>query len=131
MVFEGIINTNGGGFSSVRRTVEPGVLSSTAGFTMRVRSDGRDYKLTMRSDARYRFRRVSFQAPIPSGPAGEWRDVFIPFDNLSASIFGRTVYGATFNRDAVEEIGIIIADGVDGPFRLDVKSITACSNTPA
>lgn len=126
MVFEGVINTNGGGFSSVRRAMEPGELSGMSGFAMRVRSDGRGYKLTMRSDARYRFRRVSFQAPIPATTPGEWEDVFIPFDALDASIFGRKVYGASFNADAVQEIGIIIADGIDGSFRLDVKTVEAC-----
>lgn len=127
MVFEGVINTNGGGFSSVRRAMPEGALSGTDGFMMTVRSDGRSYKFTMRSDARYRFRTVSFQAPIPPTPAGEWAEVFVPFDNLSASIFGRTIYGAKFNVDAVNEIGIILADGVDGPFRLDVKAVRACA----
>lgn len=120
MVFEGVINTNGGGFSSVRLDVEPGPLSGAAGLKLRVKSDGRTYKVTLKTDARYRFRPIS--------QAGEWADVTVPFSALRASLFGRPVRGAAFEAADVQEIGIIIADGQDGPFKISVASITACEN---
>ena len=128
MVFEGVINTNGGGFSSVRLDVEPGPLSGAAGLNLRVKSDGRSYKITLKTDARYRFRPVSFQGLIPSTQSGEWADVTVPFSALRASLFGRPVRGAEFNAAAIQEIGIIIADGQDGPFEIRVESISACEN---
>ena len=125
MVFEGVINTNGGGFSSVRAPVQRGALSAANGFKFRVKSDGRAYKLTMRTDARKGWREVSFQAGIPKTPIGEWAEVMVPFDALEASVFGRQVR-AIFDRDTVQTIGIILADGIDGPFRLEVEWIKAC-----
>jgi len=126
MVFEGIINTNGGGFSSVRRPMELGLLSNSHGFRLKLRSDGRQYKMTFRSDAFYRGRNISFQAPIPTTPAGEWAEVTLPFSGLKASLFGRPIYGAQFNKDQIREIGFILADGQDGPFRIDIRRVEAC-----
>ena len=126
MRFSGMINTNGGGFSSVRTTVAPGDLISADGLKIRVKSDGREYKVTLRTNATYRGRLVSFQAPIPMTEKNEWEDVFVPFDRLEASLFGRPLSGGKFERDAAQELGIIIADGRDGPFQLDIKWIKGC-----
>lgn len=120
MVFKGVINTNGGGFSSLRAGAQPGALSDATGMRMRVKTDGRQYKLTLRSDARYRGRSVSFQAPLPVTKPNEWEDITILFSDLKASVFGRPVRGAEFNKDEVGEIGIIIADGKDGPFEMKI-----------
>lgn len=127
MIFEGVINTNGGGFSSLRSPVQEGVLANASGIKLRVRSDGRAYRLTLRSNAGWRGRRVSFQAPIPLTKAGEWADVEVPFSELRGTIFGRRVRGAKFDKSAVVEMGVILADGQDGPFRLDVDWIADCS----
>lgn len=126
MTFSGVINTNGGGFSSVRSSAKPGELTGTDGLSLRVKSDGRDYKVTMRTNATYGWRRISFQAPIKTQSAGEWETVNISYDDLRASIFGRPIRGASFDKSEVVEIGIILSDGRDGPFSLEVESIKAC-----
>lgn len=124
MVFRGVINTNGGGFSSLRRRMAQDALSETVGLRLRVRSDGRDYKLTFRTSERWRGRSVSYQASIPTTTAEEWNEVTVPFSGMRTSIFGRTVRVAPFDPSDVREMGIILADGIDGPFKLDVKSIS-------
>lgn len=126
MTFAGDINTNGGGFSSIRAGMERGALTGSDGLMMRVKPDERGYKVTMRTDATYRGRRVSFQAPLPQSEVGEWENIYVPFDSVSASLFGRPIDGAKFDSSAVQEIGIIIADGRDGPFQIDVKWIKGC-----
>jgi len=123
MVFAGVINTNGGGFSSIRTDIESGLLNEASGLTLRVKSDGRAYKVTFRTNARYRFRPISFQAEIPPTETGKWECVTVPFEALSASVFGRSVKGAVFDKSKVEEFGIILADGQDGPFRLELDRI--------
>lgn len=125
MVFKGTINTDGGGFSSVRADVKPGQLGDAIGLSVRVKSDGRNYKMTLRTDERYRMRPVSFQVAIPQTPKGDWSTVSVRFDDLEASVFGRSVKGATFNKSNIKELGIILADGRDGAFRLDVDWIKA------
>ena len=123
MVFQGAINTDGGGFSSIRLPVDPGTLDGADAVTLRLKSDGRAYRLTFRTNQRHRGRPVSFQAPVPQTPPGEWADVSVPLQNLRTSVFGRDVPVDTFNQDEVREIGILLADGVDGPFRLELAEM--------
>lgn len=127
MVFSGVINTNGGGFSSIRASIRQGSLANAKGLKFRVKSDGRAYKATIRTDARYGWREVSFQAPISVKSKDEWVDVIVPFSELKASVFGRPVQGAQFDPAMIQSIGIILADGQDGPFRLGVEYVAACS----
>lgn len=127
MIFKGVINTNGGGFSSVRAGVQDGLLAGQTGVKMRVKSDGRKYKLTLRSDAFYRGRSVAFQAPLPQTPKGEWAEVTIAFLDLRPSIFGRPLRGPVFQPEETRSIGIIISDGIDGPFNLEIDWMKSCS----
>lgn len=126
MTFAGIINTNGGGFSSVRTSAKLGELANTKSLALRVKSDGRAYRVTMRTNATYGWRRISFQAPINTQKIGEWETVEVSYDDLRASIFGRPIRGASFDKSEVVEIGLILSDGQDGPFSLEVESIKAC-----
>lgn len=130
MVFRGIINTNGGGFSSLRRSMPVGTLADAAGLRLKIRSDGRDYKLTFRTSERWRGRSVSYQASIPTPTAGDWSEVTVPFVDMRTSVFGRAVRAAPFDPSDVREMGIILADGIDGPFTLDVQSLSCRAETP-
>ena len=126
MVFKGVINTDGGGFSSIRAQVAPNAFTNMNGLKLRVKSDGRIYKATFRTDARYGWREVSFQAPLPDKASGEWENVVVRFSDLRASVFGRPVRGVEFDPQNVQSVGIILADGQDGPFQLGVAEMSAC-----
>ena len=126
MVFEGVINTNGGGFSSIRRQVDSNALAQASALKFLVNSDGRTYKATIRTNAAFGWRQVSFQAPLPVTTPGQWEEVFVPYDKLIPSIFGRPVKGVKFESAKIQSIGIIIADGRDGPFALAMKEISTC-----
>ncbi|MEP3891572.1 MAG: CIA30 family protein [Hellea sp.] len=126
MNFEGVINTNGGGFSSLRSSVVESALKEAGGVKLRIRSDGRAYKMTFRTNVTYRGRLISFQSPIPQTPKGQWEEVKVSFSELKGSLFGRALSGANFERSEVTEMGIILADGQDGPFRLEVDWIKDC-----
>lgn len=123
LVFTGVINTKGGGFSSVRRQMDPGVLEGAQGFVLSVKSDGRAYRLIAQTNARFGGRYVSYQAPIPISPEGEWSDVRVAFSDFVPSVFGRSVPASEFSPAEVTELGFIIADAVDGEFALSVRSI--------
>ncbi len=120
LIFSGVINTNGGGFSSVRRGVEPGSLRGAKSVTMRIKSDGRAYRLRFRTNVTYYGRRIAFQKAIPVTNPGEWETVTVSLNNMRASLFGRTIRGADFIPGDAVETGFILADGIDGPFRLEV-----------
>ena len=126
MTFKGAINTNGGGFSSLRKPMQPGALKDAETLKMRLKSDGRAYKLTFRTNARQWRRAVSYQLDIPQTPKGEWRDVTLPLTGFRTSIFGRRVSAPPFDAAQVREMGIILADGIDGDFELNISAIT-CS----
>lgn len=124
LVFTGLINTNGGGFSSVRRQLEPGALEGGRALVLSVKSDGRAYRLIAQTDARFRDRYVSYQAPIPVSEVGEWATVRIPLSDFAPTVFGRSVPASEFVPAQVTELGVIIADNVDGNFALTVRSIS-------
>jgi hypothetical protein len=128
MIFEGQINTNGGGFSSIRLPIEPGLLEDATNLIFRIKSDGRGYKTVLRSDALYRGRQIAFQGDISNTTKDNWTNVSVSFDSLQGSVFGRRVENAIFNKGKVNSLGIILADGVDGPFKLEVEWIKACNN---
>ncbi len=123
LVFSGTLNTRGGGFSSVRRTLSEGALKGGKALTLSVKSDARAYRLIARTDARFLGRHVSYQAAIPPGPSGEWTLLQVPFTDFVPTIFGRRVPAAPFDPAQVNEFGFIIADGLDGPFSIRVRSI--------
>ena len=128
MTFKGEINTNGGGFSSLRRPMRPGMINGANSLDMRVKSDGRAYKLTFRTNAARWGRSISYQLDIPQTPKGKWTNVTLPLDGFRTSIFGRTVRAKPFDPKDVREMGIILADGIDGPFELNLRSLS-CSPT--
>lgn len=128
LLFAGDINTDGGGFSSIRRDFDAGLLTGTRSIQVLMKSDGRDYQLTLRSDATWRGRPIAFRAPLTfdaRGPDG-WRKATVSYDMLEPSLFGRRVPAPDFDPAMADSIGLIIADGKDGPFKAVVRSIRAC-----
>lgn len=123
LVFAGIINTNGGGFSSLRRMTDGQDMANASLIKMRVKSDGRAYRMSFRTDVTYRGRRIAFQKPIPATTPGQWEIVTLTLDNMQASLFGRQLSGAEFIPEDIVQAGIILADGQNGPFRLEVDWI--------
>ncbi|WP_265587135.1 CIA30 family protein [Sphingomicrobium arenosum] len=119
MTFSGEIVTDGGGFSSIRRALSPSDLAGADRVVVQMRGDGRAYELTLRSDQRWRGRRVAWRGAIEAGEA-------VPFDALSPSLFGQALGGAAFDAASAHSIGIILADGRDGSFRLELEAILAC-----
>jgi NADH dehydrogenase [ubiquinone] 1 alpha subcomplex assembly factor 1 len=108
MRFSGTVVTNGGGFTSVRY---------------------RMYGITLEDEAAVGRRPVSHRAELDTTGATDdhgWTVATLDYTELRPSIFGQQVDAAPFNPDAAREIGIIIADGRDGNFSLDVDWIDVC-----
>jgi hypothetical protein len=129
MRFTGSVVTAGGGFTSVRLRLDGTELAATTRVELRIRADQRTYGLTMEDDAQVGRRSVSHRANFPSAPPADddgWSTISIPYADLRPSVFGQPVDAPPFNPDQAREFGIIIADGVDGDFALDVDWIDAC-----
>ncbi|MBL8843068.1 MAG: CIA30 family protein [Planctomycetes bacterium] len=132
LLFRGATNTDGGGFSSIRTTPRALDLSAWGGIVLRVRGDGRTYRLDLRQeqDAAARAaaggREVAWRADFET-VADEWREVAIPFTALQPSWRGESLQGRVppFDPARIGALGLMIYDGRDGPFRLEVEWIAA------
>lgn len=120
--FTGTLVTQGGGFTSVRadRSVD---LTGYDGLELRVRGGGRTFEVEVDDATRRRGRTVSRRAPFAT--QAEWTLVRVPFSALRTSVFGQPVSAPPIDLASVQQIGLYILDGQDGPFRLEVDLIRA------
>ena len=126
LVFGGSTNTNGGGFSSIRMPLDQGVLAGAKTLRITAQGDGRKYRVTLQTTARYRGRPIAFRQDIAGLSKDAMQTVDVPLTNLDASIFGQSIDGVTFEASDAQILGLIIYDGLDGPFRLVVDEIAVC-----
>ena len=121
-VFEGDVSMeNGGGFASVRsRPMDLGVPGAAA-CLLEVRSDGKRFKLNLRTDDA--FDGVNYQAAFQA-PEGTWTLVRLPLTGFRPTFRGRSVPGAPrLDPARVRQMGLMIADRQAGPFALALRSI--------
>lgn len=138
MVFAGSTNTNGGGFSSVRASERDWDLSGFDGLAATIRADGRAYVFHVDTGLRHNGGNVFYRGTFETRPlvtadgdavadAGIWEQVYVPFDAFVPMVRGRSVGNRIGPLDpaSVVGIGLMIDDGLDGPFRLEVEEIVA------
>ncbi|MEM6260657.1 MAG: CIA30 family protein [Planctomycetota bacterium] len=152
MTFSGSINTNGGGFASVRIPLDPNALmytphadadqdsggkasdhgSQPTPYTrvqLRIKTDGRPYRLLLNDSTRYQRRNISHRALLtPTQEAAsndEWQTVTISLEDLAPSWRGRAVPDAPpFDPSKATTLGMTLVEDKDGPFTLQIDSIT-------
>ena len=126
--FEGDVVTDGGGFTSARLRLDGDELLGSSRIDMRVRPDGRTYGVTLEDASVFRGRLVSHRADFEIGPIDDdgWATATVAYDDLVPSVFGILVDAPPFDPATATEFGIIIADGIDGEFTLDIDWIDAC-----
>ncbi len=122
LLFEGTLNTNGGGFASIRTAPAKLELEGYEGIRVRVRGDGRTYSLRLQQSGLRRG--VSYRAEFAT-TAGQWRDVWLPFTDFVPTWRGRILDMPSPDPARVEALGVTIADKVDGPFRIELDTIHA------
>jgi NADH dehydrogenase [ubiquinone] 1 alpha subcomplex assembly factor 1 len=123
VVFEGDVSLeNNGGFSSARVWFRSVNLSAYDGVALQVRGDGQTYGFGFRDmTSRYDYR-VKFET-TPS-EEDDWETIYIPFDEAVATWFGRVFASAgQVNTEQMRGMNLIISDGQEGPFRLEIQSI--------
>ncbi len=126
LVFAGEVSLeNNGGFASIRSRPKEWDLSAYAGIAIRVRGDGKRYKLNLRTDAS--FGGIVYRVPFETGE-GEWKELRFPFSDFMASFRGRAVPDAPpLDPASITSVGLLISDKQEGPFRLEIASIAAYS----
>lgn len=125
-LFSGTVSLeNNGGFASVRtRARGPADLSDFEGLSVRVLGDGKTYSLRIKTVKNGRITRYSYESRFDTSP-GEWQTHRLPYSEFEPVFRGRNVRGnPELNSDAIIELGFMIQDGQEGPFRLGVRSIS-------
>jgi len=146
--FQGIINTDGGGFCSIRAKLQQGFDEDVTGFRLKFIGDGKTYKFTLsngKSSTGGPFARSpSWQTDLPT-LSGKEQTVVLPLSDLTPSFGGRAssrpsdeeITKHKFDPSSVQEIGLMLSlklsDGAPNPketfgegvfpFSLQVKSI--------
>lgn len=118
LLFHGEINTDGGGFSSIRTESRALDIGPHSGLKLKVRGDGRTYRFrlaTAGSD-------FAYMADF-STRKGEWALIDLPFASFLPSRRGRKLDRPPVAPSAITSIGFMIADKQDGQFALEIEWI--------
>jgi uncharacterized protein YbjT (DUF2867 family) len=133
-VFQGTVRVEGGGFASHRAALPQGTdLSGFDGISLRVKGDGKRYKLNIKSTIEAP--EFTYQASFDT-VRGQWVDVNIPFDRFRPVVRARVVEdGPPLETSDIKTISIVLSrfeyDGfpnfvfTPGPFRLEIEHISA------
>ena len=101
----------------------PGDLSAYDGIELRVKGGGRTFELDVDDGTRHRGREVNRVDTFPTST--DWQTVRVAFAGLETTAHGQPVSVDALDLSALQSLGIYIADGIDGPFRLEVDEIRA------
>lgn len=112
---------NNGGFASVRSRGLAMNLKSGDSLAVRVRGDGREYTLNLYTPARRMA--FSYRATFLT-KKDEWTTVTVPLSKFVATSFGRVVSNSPLNPQQVSGIGFLLGDKIEGPFKLEIESIS-------
>jgi monofunctional biosynthetic peptidoglycan transglycosylase len=123
-VFQGTVSLeNNGGFASVRTQPTDFGLAGRKGLSLRIKGDGRRYQLRLRTDRQ--FDGVAYTSSFDTVD-GEWTTARVEFQDCLPTFRGRKVSNApTLEPSRIRQIGFLIADKQQGPFRLEIESIKA------
>ncbi|KAI9197594.1 hypothetical protein LWI28_001283 [Acer negundo] len=140
-LFKGVVSTaNNGGFTSIRTKnfSEPEDLSAYDGLELRLKGDGRRYKLIVRTSSEWDT--VGYTAGFDT-VGGQWQSIRLPFSSLRPIFRARTVSDAPpFDSSNVVSLQLMFSkfeyDGklnptfVEGAFQLPLSSIRSYVKDP-
>ncbi|KAJ7000057.1 protein HIGH CHLOROPHYLL FLUORESCENCE PHENOTYPE 173 [Populus alba x Populus x berolinensis] len=140
-LFKGVVSTtNNGGFTSIRTKnfSVPEDLSSYDGLELRLKGDGRRYKLIVRTSRDWDT--VGYTASFDT-TEGQWQSIRLPFSSFVPVFRARTVSDAPpFDPRSIVSLQLMFSkfeyDGklnptfVEGPFQLPVSSIRTFIKDP-
>lgn len=121
-VFEGDLSLeNNGGFASVRLAVQEGSMTDASHLVLRVRGDGQRYQARLRRGRSWDG--VAYASSFETR-AGEWVAVELSLESFEPSFRGSRPRGAQpLDPAEVGQVGIMLTDKQEGPFRLEIEWI--------
>jgi NADH dehydrogenase [ubiquinone] 1 alpha subcomplex assembly factor 1 len=123
-VFHGEVSLeNDGGFAFIRTRPQDYQLGGYTGLSLRVKGDGKKYRLRLRTDDE--FEGVAYQAGFTT-QLEKWIIVHLPFKEFIAVFRGRVVSEAPkLEAGHIRRIGFMIADKQSGAFTLEIEWVKA------
>lgn len=124
LVFRGATNTNGGGFSSIRSDPAPIMVPESAGgIELRVRGDGRNYIFRVETQEG-----IAYWADFAT--TKDWRVAKVAFGDFRPRRRGQWLAGPVLDPARIDQLGLMVYDGLDGKFRLEVDWIGFAAPEP-
>lgn len=122
LVFSGTVSLDrGGGFASIRSAPGHHDLGRCSGIVVRVKGDGKTYRLNLKPDAG--LDGVQYQATF-TPDAGTWQDIALPWSAFEPRSRGRPRRDApSLDPSRIATFGFLIADRQAGPFHLEVAGL--------
>jgi NADH dehydrogenase [ubiquinone] 1 alpha subcomplex assembly factor 1 len=122
--FSGTVSLkNSGGFASVRSTPSLQDLRRYSGLLLRIRGDGKQYKMNLKTGAA--LDGVQYQAVFKT-EAGAWTEIRVPFSTFVPMFRGVHAYDSPpLDTASICSFGLLISDKQAGPFRLGIDRIGA------
>jgi NADH dehydrogenase [ubiquinone] 1 alpha subcomplex assembly factor 1 len=123
-VFSGSVSLkNSGGFASVRSTPSLYDLGKYAGLLLRVRGDGKKYKMNLKTEAT--LDGVQYQAVFETRQ-NAWTEIVIPFSMFVPMFRGVYAYDSpSLDITTIRSFGFLVSDKQEGPFRLEIDWVRA------
>ena len=123
-VFRGVVSLeNNGGFASTRTTSRNYDLGGYSGILIQVKGDGKRYQFRMRAGDR--FDGVSYRCHFET-EANKWMIIRVPFAECTPVFRGRVLPDvAPISAEHIQQLGFLISDKQQGPFKLEIKWIRA------
>ena len=118
-LFQGVVSLeNYGGFASMRTLPQNFNIAECRGLTVRVKGDGKDYRIRLKTDTSYEG--IAYQSHF-STEKDKWIIARLPFDAFTPVFRGRIIEDAPeLDTSIIRRIGFMIADKQTGPFRLEI-----------
>lgn len=113
---------NNGGFAQIYSITELSDFSKFSAIRLRVKGDGRVYQFRLATDARFRGSRIAYRSNFKTEPE-QWSELSIPFNSMEPSFRGRLLSTPPINLKSVQRVAFLLADGISGPFSLQVEWI--------
>ncbi len=121
--FHGTISLeNNGGFAAVIAPLPADRLHDGDGVALRVRGDGRTYRLAL--STREGFAGPMYEAEVPTTD-GVWTETRVPLAMFASTWRGEPIDPEPLAGSQVRAVGVFCADGTAGPFRLELGRLSA------
>jgi monofunctional biosynthetic peptidoglycan transglycosylase len=122
--FQGRISLeNNGGFASTRSKPHSFRLGGYTGLHVRLKGDGKDYQLRVRTDKR--LDGISYRYRFTTQP-GPWMNIRVPFSEFVPTFRGRILSNVPpISPEQIQQIGFLISDKQAGEFRIEIDWIKA------